>query len=125
MSNDLDLEALAKSDPDAFAEAKRLLAAVNEQQWPRVLKLGTPIQFGKQTVITELTFQKGTYGVLKGLRIDRAPDVNELMLIASRLCGQPVNVIELLDPDDADEVTTIALGFFGRCRGAGKRLSSI
>lgn len=122
---DADLRAAAEADPDAMAEAKRLLASSSEtQQWPMTIKLSVPVSFGKETV-ESLVFQKGNFGVLKGLSIDRAPNVDELMLIASRLCGKSLKVIELLDPDDADEVIAIAMGFFGRCRGAGKRLSQL
>lgn len=110
-------------DPEALAEAKRILG---DRQWPVTITLKTPIQFGKET-IDSLVFQKGSFGVLKGIGngigIDRAPNVDELMTIASRLCGRPSKVIEMLDPDDADEVIAIALGFFGRCRGAGRMLS--
>jgi len=108
-------------DPEALAEAKKLLG---KREWPVTITLGSPVTFGKE-LIESLVFQKGTFGVLKGMGvgIDRAPNVDELMMIASRLCGRPLKVIELLDPDDADEVLAIALGFFGRCRGAGRMLS--
>jgi hypothetical protein len=111
----------AGDDPEALAEAKKLLG---KREWPVTLMLGTPVAFGKETV-ESLLFQKGNFGILKGLglSIDRAPNLDELMMIASRLSGRPLKVIELLDPDDADEVIAIALGFFARCRGAGKMLS--
>lgn len=114
-------EQTATDDPEALAEAKRLLG---DRQWPVVITLTTPVQFGKET-IESLTFQKGNFGVLKGLSIpvDRTPTIDELMQIAARLCGRSVKVIESLDPDDVDEVIAVALGFFGRCRGAGKKLS--
>lgn len=113
--------ATSTDDPEALAEAKRLLG---DRQWPVVITLTTPVQFGKET-IESLTFPKGTFGILKGLAlpVDRAPTIDELMQIAARLCGKSPKVIESLDPDDADEVIAVALGFFGRCRGAGKRLS--
>ena len=107
-----------KDDPAAVAEAKRLLNA-----WPVTVTLSAPITFNKET-IDELVFPKGTFGVLKGLNIaiDRMPTIDELMMIASRLCGRPITVIERLDPDDASEVATVAILFFSRCRGAGKRI---
>jgi hypothetical protein len=111
-------------DPAAagLALAKQLLG---KREWPVTIKLATPIPFGKNEMIEELVFQKGSFGVLKGmnLSIDRAPTFDELMVIASRLCGRSTKVIEAVDPDDADEVFNIALGFFGRCRGASKTLS--
>lgn len=108
-------------DPEALAEAKKLLG---DRPWPVTIKLDTPIDFGKET-IESLTFQKGTFGVLKDLNIPmtRGPTMDELMVIASRLCRRSPKVIESLDPDDAAEVIGIAFGFFGRCRGVGKKLS--
>jgi len=108
-------------DPAAFAEAQRI---AGERTWPATVRLGTPIEFGKET-ITELVFQKGNLGIIRGLNItfDTMPKYEELMAIAARLCGKSLKVIELLDPDDADEVITMAVGFFARCRGAGKKLS--
>jgi hypothetical protein len=109
-----------ENDAAALAEARKLLGA---REWPFVLTLTTPVQLGKEQ-IDSLTFQKGNFGILKGLSlaVDRTPSMDDLMMIASRLCGRHLRVIELLDPDDADEVIAVALGFFGRCRGAGKLL---
>jgi hypothetical protein len=103
-----------------FADAKN--RPVTEQQWPVTIKLGSPVKFGKGTV-AELVFQKGNLGVLKGMSIIDAPNVDELIEIAARLSGRSLKLIESLDPDDAAEVIAIAGGFFRRCRGAGKRLS--
>lgn len=110
----------ATDDAKATEAAKALVA---ERQWPVTIKLGTPVEFGKET-ITELVFQRGNFGVLKGLALDisRTPNIDEIAVIASRLCGKSLKVIELLDPSDVDEVAAIAIGFFGRCRGAGKKL---
>jgi hypothetical protein len=105
-------------DKSAVAEAKRLLG-----EWPVTVKLGTPVEFGKET-IEELVFQKGNFGILKGMNIptDRFPNLDELMTIASRLCGKSLKVIEMLDPDDAAAVSDVATLFFARCRGAGRRI---
>jgi hypothetical protein len=111
---------MGADDPEALAEAKKILG---DRQWPVTIPLSVPVQAGKET-IEELTFQRGNLGVLKGIPIDRAPTMDELMVIASKLCERPIKVIEKLDPDDADEVIAIALGFIGRCRGAGKKLSA-
>lgn len=104
---------------EAVSKAKEAMSA---QQWPRTVVLSRPVSFGKET-IEQLVFQRGTFGVLKGLGLspDRVPTFDECMMIASRLCGQSPKVMELLDPDDADEVIAIALGFFNRCLGAGKK----
>jgi len=116
MSDESDL----KTNPEAITEARKLLA---DRPWPVTVKLGTPVEFGKET-IEELVFQRGTFGVLKGLNIpsDRLPTIDELMQIGAKLCGRSLRAIESLDPDDASEVFAIALGFFGRCQGVGKRL---
>ena len=92
-----------------------------ERTWPAVVKLSFPVQFGSERIET-LTFQRGTLAAVKGLnvRVDGMPPLEQLMMIASRLCGQPINVIEKLDADDASEVLEIALGFFARCLVAGK-----
>jgi hypothetical protein len=108
-------------DPAALEEAKRILG---DRQWPLTLTLSVPVEFGKET-IQAITFQKGTFAAIKGMRIDRAPSVDDLMLIASRLSGRSLKVIESLDAEDADEVIAIALGFFARCRGGGKKLSQL
>jgi hypothetical protein len=96
---------------------------VDNERWPLVVKLNRPFEFGKET-IAELAFNKGTFGVLKGLRIERVPNVDECQVIASRLCGKALKIIEMLDPDDTSEVIGIALGFFNRCQGAGKKNSA-
>lgn len=106
MSDDNDNEAGGE------AQAARILTG---QEWPITVTLRFPIAWGKGPAITELVFQKGRVGFLKGMRTDAMPDAAQTMLLASRLCGQPVDVIERLDPDDAREVMAIALGFFARC----------
>jgi Phage tail assembly chaperone proteins, E, or 41 or 14 len=89
------------------------------EEWPRVVRLAHPIDFGSER-ITALTFRRGKLGDLKGLKVDDVPSAADAMLLASRMCGQPLKVIEQLDADDASEVLEIALGFFGRCLQGGK-----
>lgn len=96
--------------------AARVLA---DRQWPVRIGLTTPIDFGSQR-ITALEFRRGRLGDLKGLKIDGLPPVDELLLIASRMCSQPIKALELLDDDDATEVLEIALSFFARCLGGGR-----
>lgn len=86
--------------------------------WPHELKLLRPIAFGSET-IASLTFRRGTFGDLKGLKIDGVPPIDDLIKIASRLCGQPSKVIESLCDEDVPEVMRIAMGFFSRCLGVG------
>lgn len=91
---------------------------MSNDQFPMTVKLRSPIEFGKDS-IESLIFQEGTLGALKGMGIDRTPNVDELIQIAARLCGQPLRVIESLKPGDVQGVIAIALGFFIRCLGVG------
>lgn len=102
--------------------AEVVAAALAERQWPVVVRLKHPVEFGSET-IAELTFRRGKLGDLKGMRVDDIPPAEHVMLLASRMCGRPVKVIELLDADDAEEVLELALTFLARCLGAGAKLS--
>ncbi len=103
------------TEADAFAAA----ALKTDRIWPVVVKLSQPVEFGQQT-ITELSFKRGKLGDLKGMKVDATPSADQLMLIASRLCGQPAKVIESLDTEDSGEVIELALSFFARCLVGGK-----
>jgi|ERR1041384_7626426 hypothetical protein len=105
----------------ARAEASRILTSA-KQQWPYTMTLSYPVQFGKQT-IESLTFRRGQLGDLEEITLGEVPPCAKLIALAARLCGQSIKVIQMLDPDDADEVLNIALGFISRCRGAGKTSS--
>jgi hypothetical protein len=94
-------------------------AAAN-QIWPVTVTLKTPVQLGQNT-ISSLEFRRGRMGDLKGMRVDGIPPLNDIMLIASRLCGQPLKVIESLEDGDCAEVVTIVLGFFAKCLTAGEK----
>ena len=93
-----------------------------ERQWPVTVTLKYPVQFGKDMTIERLEFRRGRLGDMKGIGItvDRMPNADQTMVIASRMCGQPLKVLELLDGDDASEVHELVLGFFARSVGAGK-----
>jgi hypothetical protein len=67
--------------------------------WPRVIKLKHPVKLGDETV-TQLEMQRGKIRDLKGIRLGDDVPTEHLMLVASRLCGQPVRVIEMLDSED-------------------------
>lgn len=110
---------MATLDEDELEVAARMM---EERKWPFTLKLSYPVEFGKDT-IEELVFQRGKMGHTTGISLDRTPTFSECMLLASRLCGKPLKVIESLDPEDSAEVVSIALGFFARCLGAGKKRS--
>lgn len=85
---------------------------------PLKLKLRTPVEFGKDT-IEELTFRRGRMGDMKGVPIGDSISMDTIMLVASRLSGQPTAVIERLDEADAGEVVGLAMGFIGRCLATG------
>ncbi len=60
---------------------------------------------------------------MKGVRVGEAPPMEALILVASRMCGQPVAALERLDQDDAGEVMEIVLSFFARSLTTGKKAS--
>lgn len=99
-------------------EVDKLGAEVAARTYPYTLKLTVPVKLGDE-VIDELTFQRGQLKFLKGIPVDGTPSADQLMMIASRLCGQPLGVIERLDPDDSGEVIGMALLFFGRSLAIG------
>jgi hypothetical protein len=99
-------------------DTDKLVAESLERTWPFVVNLKYPINFGQER-ITSLEFRRGKLGDLKGIRPSAIPTIDELIVIASRMCGQPTKVIEQLDPDDSGEALELALGFFTRCLGAG------
>ena len=119
-----DNKPASADDPEIIAAAKRFVGVGVE--WPVTVPLRVPVTFGKET-IEALVFQKGTFGVLKGLDLTASeePSIDALIVIASRLCGRSLGVIERLDPDDVEEVVKMARGFFARCQGAGNRLSGM
>lgn len=91
-----------------------------EPTWPRVLKLQYPVVIGDET-ITSLTFRRGRAGDMKGIKLTAEVPIDDLHKIASRLCGQPTQVIEALDLDDAGEVIDIAADFYGKYLMTGRR----
>lgn len=92
---------------------------LEERHWPYELALKFPVAHGKRQ-ITSLLFQRGTMGCLTDMKVDGVPPANDLLLIASRLCGEPVAALKLLDPEDGAEVIEMAMTFFARCLGAGR-----
>jgi hypothetical protein len=93
--------------------------AVRERQWPVTVTLKYPVQFGSES-IGALTFRRGRLADIKGLKVDVVPAVDQIMLVASRMCVQPIKVIEMLDAEDASEVIELVLTFFAQCLGDGK-----
>lgn len=97
-------------------------AAIAERTFPSIVPLKHPVEFGGQR-IASLEFRRGRIGDIKGMQLSDKVPTDQLMLIASRLCGQPLKVIEMLDVEDAGEAMAIALSFFGKCLGGGKTRS--
>lgn len=90
--------------------------------WPVVVALRHPVAHGGNP-ISQLTIQRGTLGLLKGLRLPAAKDavsVDLFITVASRLTGQPTQVIEALDSEDSGEVLAHAKDFLARVLGGGR-----
>ncbi len=101
---------------DAVAE----IAGIGERPWPFTVKLSRPIEFGKET-IEEITLRRGRVGDLKGVRLGTDIAADSLMLVASRMSGQPLGVIERLDADDSGPIFEAVLDFFARSLSTGSR----
>lgn len=93
-------------------------AAAVEPTWPVVVKLAHPVSFADERIV-QLEFRRGRMGDLKGVGIDGVPSVDQLLMIASRMCGRPIAALEMLSDEDGAEVLQLALGFFARCLGGG------
>lgn len=94
--------------------------AVAQVAWPITIKLKQAIEFPGDPTITELTFRRGRMGDLRGMPLEGTPSIDQLLLMASRMCGHPVKALELLGEEDITEVLAVPLGFFARClRGGG------
>lgn len=91
-----------------------------ERTWPAVIPLKHPIEVGKRT-ITELTMRRGKLGDIKGIKLGGDVPTEQLITIASRLAGEPTVVIERLDAEDSGEVMAIALDFYSRSLGGGRK----
>lgn len=87
--------------------------------WPVRIPLRTPVDLGSQR-ITEIEMRRGRLGDIKGMKLASEMPTDHLFLVASRLSGQPIRVIESLDQDDAGEVMSVAMGFYGSCLGGGR-----
>lgn len=117
------LEARLESLERAFAAAPQTdseAADVPVREWPVTIDLKYPVDLGNQR-IESLTFRRGRAGDIKGMQLSDKVPTDQLFTVASRMCGQTVKVIEMLDADDASEVIAIALDFFGKCLGGGRK----
>lgn len=90
------------------------------REFPFTIKLKTPIDFGSERV-EEITLRRGTVRDLKGIRIGTEFPVEHLVLVASRLSGRPVGLIEKLDQDDAGPVFEVIIDFFANSLSTGRK----
>lgn len=99
-------------------------AEIEARVWPVVVKLEHPVAHGSQ-VINELVLRRGRVGDMRGVKFSGGGEIaaTDLILIASRMAGQPTQVIEALDIDDAGKVMELAIDFLGRSLTAGPKPS--
>jgi hypothetical protein len=88
-------------------------------EWPRVITLRHQFDFGKRR-IESITIRRGKLGDLKGLRLSETIPADQLVLVASRMTGEPVAVIEKLEDEDAGDVIGVVLSFFEKCLHGGR-----
>lgn len=103
------------------ADASSTSLSYDERSWPHVIKLDEPIDLGKGKVITEIEMRRGKLADIKGIKLGGELPTEQLMLVASRLSGQSIAVIERLDAVDAGEVMSISLDFYSRCLTTTRR----
>lgn len=90
-----------------------------EVTWPRVFKLKHPFSVGSEH-ITEITLRRGKLGDTKGIKLGGDIPIEQLHLLACRLSGKTIKVIEELDAEDAGEIMEAVTDFLGKCLSAGK-----
>jgi hypothetical protein len=84
------------------------------------IALRVPIEFGKGQVIEELSFRAGQLGDLRGLKLGENIAIDDIIIVASRMCGTAAAALHKLEAEDAGEVMTLALGFIAQCLPAGE-----
>lgn len=103
-----------------LADDAAVRLAYSERTFPIVVVLKRPVEFGSKT-IERLELREGRLADLKGIKVGGELPIDTLTTIVSRMSGQPPQVIERLSAADAGEVNAIALDFYGRCLGAGRK----
>lgn len=89
---------------------------------PRRVKLREPIRFGSE-VVEELVIRAATAKDCRRLPMVSGYEFDSILILASRLSGQPDAVIDKLGGDDLEEVIEIVSGFMPGSRGTGPRSS--
>jgi hypothetical protein len=91
-------------------------SAIAVRTWPHVVELVNPFDFGKLGTIDKLEFREGCLGDVKGMKVGRdGVTLDQLMIVASRMCGKPIQVIERLKGPDAKEVMGVVKDFLSDC----------
>lgn len=103
----------------AVADEAAAAAALPERTWPVRIPLKYPVEHAGER-ISVIEMQRGKLAHIKGIRIQQPVPTDTILILASRLSGQPRDVIDSLDPDDAGEVMEIAADFFGKCLATGR-----
>lgn len=101
-----------------LADAACVKAA--KRTWPVVLQLHDPVTLGNNITVDTLTLRRGKLGDLKGIKLGGEVPTEHLISVASKMSGQPTQIIEGLGPDDSGEVMSIVLDFFAKSLTAGK-----
>lgn len=76
----------------------------------KTLKLKDPIQFGSET-IDELSFRPMNAGDARKVQRREGYEIDYVLKLAGRLCGQPDAALDLLSMDDLAEVAKVVEGF--------------
>lgn len=94
---------------------------IEVETWPKIIPLKHPVMLKSGQRVTELEFRRGALGDIKGIKLGQALPTDDVITLVSRLTGQALSVIERLDPEDAGPATDIAMRFFAKCLGTGKK----
>ena len=85
------------------------------------IRLKHPVDMGKdRPPVEEISIRRGRLGDLRGVQVGEPVPAETLMMIGSRMTGQPLGVIERLDEEDAGSVMAAVLGFIERCLTTGR-----
>jgi hypothetical protein len=106
-----------------MADDAAVRLSYDERTFPVVIQLKTPVRITSTVELTELSMREGRLSDMQGIKIGGEINTDDLVKIAARMSGQAPTTISKLGARDAGEVMAIALEFFGRCLGAGKRRS--
>lgn len=85
---------------------------------PQTIVLEHPIEYGSQT-ITEIVIERRLKtGDLTGISASNQ-SVDDLIMVASRLCGQPTKVLKEMDLEDSVKIIALVTEFLAPFREIG------